>query len=388
MSDPAAPIALDLERVSVAYDGGLAVDGVSARVATGDRLALLGPSGCGKTSLLRAVAGLEPLAGGSIAIAGHDTAGVPTFRRDIGLMFQGHALFPHLDVAGNVEFGLRMARWPKDQARARVADMLDLVGLADRATSPVTQLSGGEQQRVALARTLAPEPALVLLDEPLASLDRALRQELLATMRQAFDATSTTVVFVTHDQSEAFQMGDVVAVMRAGRIVREGTPDQVWADPQQEWVARFLGLTNVFDASHPLLAAPALGLLRGDVPGRDDARFLLRPELLSLRPPDAATLPDAAIPATSAAADAAGLIDAADLATSAAGSQPPDARAAVVPGRVSARVFRAGLSVVSVDLDARPDPGDSVEVWVTGPVPPVGDPVRVVIPSEAVVALQ
>ncbi|MFF1531425.1 ABC transporter ATP-binding protein [Cellulomonas sp. NPDC058312] len=229
----------------VRYPGGrgsagvVAVDGVTLDVPAGEVLALLGPSGCGKSSLLRAVAGLEPPAGGSVRWAGGDVAGVPVHRRGFGLVFQDGQLFPHRDVAGNVAYGLRDL---DRRARAeRVAELLDLVGLPGYARRPVATLSGGERQRVALARSLAPRPRLLLLDEPLSALDRSLRERLADDLREVLVATGTTALFVTHDQDEAFTVADRVAVMGGGRLLQVAAPEELWRRPATRAVAEFLG---------------------------------------------------------------------------------------------------------------------------------------------------
>ncbi|WP_435876391.1 ABC transporter ATP-binding protein [Oerskovia paurometabola] len=214
---------------------------MSLDLAPGEVLALLGPSGCGKSSLLRAVAGLEPVAAGSVSWDGRDLVGVPVHRRGFGLMFQEGQLFPHRDVAGNVAFGLRMAGVKRPAAAGRVAELLDLVGLAGYAQRPVATLSGGERQRVALARALAPEPQLLLLDEPLSALDRGLRDRLAGDLRAALVATGTTALFVTHDHDEAFTVADRVAVMDAGRLLQVAAPEDLWRAPASRRVAEFLG---------------------------------------------------------------------------------------------------------------------------------------------------
>lgn len=218
-----------------------AVDRVDLDVAPGEVVAILGPSGCGKSSLLRAVAGLEPVAGGRVLWDGADVAGVPVHRRGFGLMFQDGQLFAHRDVAGNVEYGLRMQRVPRAQRRARVAELLDVVGLPGSGARSVATMSGGERQRVALARALAPQPGLLLLDEPLSALDRALRERLAADLRTALVETGTTALFVTHDHDEAFTVADRVAVMSGGRLLQVDTPARLWAEPADREVAEFLG---------------------------------------------------------------------------------------------------------------------------------------------------
>jgi len=218
-----------------------AVDGVDLHVAQGEVLAILGPSGCGKSSLLRAVAGLEPVARGRVLWDGVDVAGVPVHQRGFGLMFQDGQLFAHRDVAGNVEYGLRMHGVPRRQRRDRVAELLDVVGLPGSGARSVATMSGGERQRVALARALAPQPGLLLLDEPLSALDRALRERLAADLRAALVETGTTALFVTHDHDEAFTVADRVAVMSRGRLLQVDSPARLWAAPADLEVATFLG---------------------------------------------------------------------------------------------------------------------------------------------------
>ena len=235
--DEPAPEGLSLRGLRMVYRaaGGAsvtAVDGVDLDVARGRTVALLGASGCGKSSLLRAVAGLEDLAGGTIAWDG----------RDVGLMFQDGQLFPFRDVAGNVGYGL--TGMPRSEKRARVEEMLELVGLPGYGPREVTTLSGGQAQRVALARSLAPGPRLLLLDEPLSALDRALREQLVIDLREILARQGTTALYVTHDHGEARAVADLVGVMEAGRLLRLDAPEALWADPGSEKVARFLGLST------------------------------------------------------------------------------------------------------------------------------------------------
>ena len=223
-----------------------ALDRVSLEVAAGETVTVLGPSGSGKSTLLRVVAGLLRPDSGRVLLEGDDLSAVPAHRRGIGLVFQDHALFQHRDVWGNVAFGLRMRGDPRGDIERRVRECLELVGLEGYERRSVVTLSGGEQQRVALARALAPEPRVLLLDEPLGSLDRRLRDRLLEDLTAIFDRLDVTALHVTHDRAEAFALGDRVAVMRAGRIVQVGTPDEVWERPADEDTARFVGL-NVLD---------------------------------------------------------------------------------------------------------------------------------------------
>ena len=234
-----------VEDVTVRFGDTLALDGATLVVAEGEVVALLGPSGSGKSTLLRVVVGLQRPAAGRVLLAGEDLTDVPAHRRGIGVVFQDQALFQHRDVRGNVAFGPRMQGASRAEVDARVRELLDLVGLAGFERRSITTLSGGERQRVALARALAPEPRVLVLDEPLASLDRRLRDRLLDDLERIFDTLGVTALYITHDLAEAFALGDRVAILRAGRIVQTGTPDEVWAKPAGEDVARFLGLANV-----------------------------------------------------------------------------------------------------------------------------------------------
>lgn len=223
----------------VRYGPTTAVAGVSLDVAPGEVVALLGPSGSGKSSLLRAVAGLEPLAAGTVSWDGDDLAGVPVHRRGFAVMFQDGQLFPHLSVAGNVGYALHRRARPAREAR--VASLLELVGLAGYGPRPVTALSGGEAQRVALARSLAADPRLLLLDEPLSALDRGLRERLVGVLDDTLRATGIPALYVTHDQDEAFTLADRVAVLAGGRLLQVADPATLWRRPVSVEVAGFLG---------------------------------------------------------------------------------------------------------------------------------------------------
>ena len=236
---------LEVSGLSKAFEGVRAVDRVSFSADRGELLGLLGPSGCGKTTLLRMLAGLEEPDAGTITFAERSINGQAPHQRGFGLMFQDLALFPHMDVFGNVSFGLRMQRLSGSQIQARVHELLDLVEMAGYSNRKVHQLSGGERQRVALARSLAPAPRLLMLDEPLGSLDRALRDSLQGEVRRILKEVGVTSIYVTHDRDEAFAMADRLIFMNRGRIVQTGTPEEVVADPADGFVARTLGFKNV-----------------------------------------------------------------------------------------------------------------------------------------------
>ncbi|NNJ08900.1 ABC transporter ATP-binding protein [Chloroflexales bacterium ZM16-3] len=236
---------LTIDNIHKAYAGAEVLCGVSLELPEGAVTALLGPSGCGKTTLLRVVAGLEHADGGAIRLGGERIDGVPPHLRGFGMVFQDYALFPHMDVAANVAFGLRMQGLGRAQIAARVAEVLDLVGMPGYGRRRVFDLSGGERQRVALARALAPRPRLLMLDEPLAALDRELRERLQDELRQVLRQVGVTAIYVTHDQEEAFALADTVALLNAGRLEQAGPPEVIYRRPASLWAARFLGLRNL-----------------------------------------------------------------------------------------------------------------------------------------------
>ena len=249
-SNTSASAGLSVRGLAVTYGDLRAVDGVDLEVAAGEVVALLGASGSGKSSLLRAVAGLEDVAAGEVAWDGRSMVRVPVHKRGFGLMFQDGQLFEHRDVGSNIAYGL--TGLPRAQRGERVREMLELVGLPGFERRRVTTLSGGQAQRVALARALAPTPRLLLLDEPLSALDRALREQLATDVRAILRRGGTTALYVTHDQDEAMTVADRVGVMEAGRLLRLDTPQRLWAEPGSSKVARFLG----FDVVGDLALAP------------------------------------------------------------------------------------------------------------------------------------
>jgi putrescine transport system ATP-binding protein len=238
---------LRLEGVTKAFDGFVAVDRLSLHILPGEFFALLGPSGCGKSTLLRVIAGLETLDSGRVLLDGHDLAGMPPHLRPVNMMFQNYALFPHLSVEDNIAFGLKQEPLQKQVIAARVEEMLALVQLASLAKRKPDQLSGGQRQRVALARSLAKRPKVLLLDEPLAALDKRLRAETQFELMGLQKRLATTFVIVTHDQEEAMTVADRMAVMEQGRIAQVGTPQDIYEQPNSRYVATFIGDVNLLE---------------------------------------------------------------------------------------------------------------------------------------------
>jgi thiamine transport system ATP-binding protein len=265
----------------VAFGSTVALDRVDLSVAPGEVVAVLGPSGSGKSTLLRAVAGLQRLDAGRVTIDGTDASATPAHQRGVGMMFQHHALFPHLGVGANVAFGLRMQGQRGHAVDERVRELLALVGLEGMETRDVATLSGGEQQRVALARALAPAPRVLLLDEPLGSLDRPRRERLVVELRALFARLELTVVAVTHDHAEAFALADRLALLDRGRILQAGAPREVWREPASSRVAELLGFTNLIDVT---VRGGRAWSAWGDLGAATEAstRALIRPEAVRI----------------------------------------------------------------------------------------------------------
>ena len=238
---------LEVAGINKRFGAAAAVDDVSLTIARGALFALLGPSGCGKTTLLRMIAGLETPDSGRVLIDGVDVTALPPYARPVNMMFQSYALFPHMDVAANIAFGLRQERMHRRRRATRVDEMLALVQMADYAGRRPYQLSGGQRQRVALARALAKMPKLLLLDEPLAALDRKLRDETRRELIGIQERVGITFLVVTHDQEEALCMASQIAVMNAGRLVQIGTPAEIYERPNSRFVAGFVGAVNFFE---------------------------------------------------------------------------------------------------------------------------------------------
>lgn len=274
---------LRLYNISKTYEGTPLLRDISLTINDGEIVCLLGPSGSGKTTLLRIIAGLEAAEAGDVFWDQQNLRNVPVHQRGFGLMFQDLALFPHKNVFENVAFGLRMQNQSRDEIRTRVAETLELVGLAGLAERDVNRLSGGEQQRVALARSLAPRPKFLMFDEPLGALDRILREQLIVDVRTILKRVQMTALYVTHDQDEAFAIADRIAIIHDGRLVQSGAPAEIYHAPVNAFVARFLGLTNLLRAQlrpdaraetelgifpaitpAPIHTSPAVALIRPD----------------------------------------------------------------------------------------------------------------------------
>ena len=239
---------IEIINLTKRYGDAVALAGVDLRLDRGTTTAVLGPSGSGKSTLLRLVAGLDDSDAGTILADGRSLSGVPPAGRGFGLMFQDLALFPHLNVRDNIAFGLRMQRWAPERIRTRVEELATMVRIAALLDRKTDALSGGEQQRVALARSMAPEPGLLMLDEPLGALDRTLREMLVYEIRRVLRETGMTALYVTHDQDEAFALADRVAILNAGQVAQQGTPSEVFFWPASAFVARFLGHRNLIPA--------------------------------------------------------------------------------------------------------------------------------------------
>ncbi|HMO29719.1 ABC transporter ATP-binding protein [Enterovirga sp.] len=256
-----SPAELRIEGVDLSYGDNHVLKNVSLAVEPGELFAFLGPSGCGKTTLLRLIAGFNQADRGRVLVDGADISGLPPWRRDVGLVFQSYALWPHMTVAQNVAFGLEERRLPRAEVARRTEAALALVGLGTFASRRPSQLSGGQQQRVALARTLAVEPKLLLLDEPLSNLDAQLRVQVRRELREMQQRLGLTTIFVTHDQEEANTICDRIAVMRDGIVQQVGTPVELYERPSNLFVARFLGSLNALSGPLPEgLMAPKAGL--------------------------------------------------------------------------------------------------------------------------------
>jgi putative spermidine/putrescine transport system ATP-binding protein len=280
-------VAVHLQAISRLYGATRALDGLELFIEPGELVALLGPSGCGKTTALRILAGLDTATSGTVLVGGRDITRVPANKRDMGMVFQAYSLFPHLTVADNVAFGLRLRGSSSAGRRTRAMEMLELVGLGQHAARYANELSGGQQQRVALARALAIEPSVLLLDEPLSALDAKVRVQLRDEIRRIQLEVGTTTLFVTHDQEEALAVADRVGVMNAGRLEQIAPPAELYERPASPFVAEFVGLHNKVAASVSDGVAVVLGASVPTVPGSitsGSGTAMVRPESVSVAP--------------------------------------------------------------------------------------------------------
>jgi len=285
---------LTLKNIHKQYQDSPLLRDIHLKVDRAETLCLLGPSGSGKSTLLRIIAGLEQPEQGKVLWQGEDITEKPSHLRNFGFMFQNYALFPHMTVAENIAFGLRMKGKPDGKIGERVEEVLDLVHMLDFLDRSVTALSGGEQQRVALARAIAPEPALLLLDEPVGSLDRTLRERLLTELREVLHKLETPVIYVTHDQEEAFSIADRLAVLHNASIIQAGSPAEVYTFPGTLWLAGFLGFQNQVEGTvrslDPLTIETRFGMLRTDQNCQHEFKENARVRLIIK--PDGAVLSD------------------------------------------------------------------------------------------------
>lgn len=298
--EPTPGLAIDIRKVSCLYGAMRAVDDLSITIPAGEFVSLLGPSGSGKTTLLMAIAGFQNIASGSICIGGKDISHSPPHKRDLGVVFQRYALFPHMNVTENIEYALRMRGVPSKRREKVTKNTLELVGLQELRDRRPAQLSGGQQQRVALARVLVYEPQVILFDEPLSALDRKLRQQVQLELRRLNKESGITMLFVTHDQEEALIMSDKVALLRDGKIEQYGTGRELYHRPVTEFAAGFLGRTNLLDATIVNIEGKNAQVLLGGVlfsaignnvhnPAKvgSTCRVAVRPENVIVTPPQA-----------------------------------------------------------------------------------------------------
>lgn len=270
---------LELQGIRKHFGSAAVLNDVDLQIREGELITLLGPSGCGKSTLLRCIAGLTDIDGGRILLESKDIVNLPPRSRNIGMVFQSYALFPNLTVSENIQYGMRMKGASKEARRRRAEELLSLIDLEDKRDAYPQHLSGGQQQRVALARSLAVRPKVLLLDEPLSALDAKIRKTLRTEIRDIQRRLNITTIFVTHDQEEALTISDRVCLMNNGRIVQQGTPEDLYTSPRTEFAARFMGSYNV-------LTRPEALRLFGQVDGTAD-RFAIRPESVAVVDRDA-----------------------------------------------------------------------------------------------------
>ena len=349
---------LHIQNVIKNYGAVKALDNVSLNIPHGSLVCFLGPSGCGKTTLLRSVAGLEDIDSGQIMLGDADLSRTPARSRNFGVVFQSYSLFPHMTAARNIAYGLECRSWTKAQIATRVREMLELVHLSDQAEKLPAQMSGGQQQRIAIARALAPNPSLLLLDEPLSALDAKVREELRNEIRALQKRVGITTIMVTHDQEEALAMADVIVVMKDGHIEQTGSPQMLYQQPVTSFVADFIGRMNILPLDKAggkglQFADKALKLNHSDAHGSSPvSKVGIRPESISLLPASQAASDDNHFPAT-----------------------------------IRSQIYLGHISRLEVVPDKRPDVKISVEMHGalnnTGGMPQTGDAVTLHLPAEA-----
>jgi putative spermidine/putrescine transport system ATP-binding protein len=268
---------LELDRLTLVYGRTVAVSELSLKIAKGELVALLGPSGCGKSTTMRAIAGLVRAHRGQLTLAGRNITHVPANKREVGLVFQSYALFPHLSVEENVAFGLRLRRVPREEVERRSAEVIRMVGLTGFEKRLPRELSGGQQQRVAFARSVIVRPQVLLLDEPLSNLDARLRLEMRSELCRLQRDLGITMIYVTHDQAEALALANRVVVMSAGKIAQAGTPEEIYERPRSGFVARFMGFENIFRIEHSRLIGERGALTASHITTREVAGLAWRP---------------------------------------------------------------------------------------------------------------
>jgi ABC-type Fe3+/spermidine/putrescine transport system ATPase subunit len=364
---------LQVTHIKKTFPTSVALDDVSFDVPVGEIICLLGPSGCGKTTLLRIIAGLEQADAGQVFFNGNDLKPTPIHQRGFGLMFQDFALFPHKNVWDNVIFGVRMQHLDRAHIQRLGEHALELVGLSGFETRDVNELSGGEKQRVALARSLAPQPKLLMLDEPLGSLDRKLREELMIEVRRILKAARLTSIYVTHDQQEAFAVADRVVIMKAGCIEQIGSPREVYNRPRTEFVARFLGLPNLIEGTLASAAKQVASILTpiGLLETRlDGTKSITRNQAITvLIKPDAASIEQNPF---------------ARSAESSAEWFAETPRANLIDGTLIDASFRGRYNRVTVQTN---DVTLVFELDAQSALPAIGDRVRIALNSNSIVVL-
>lgn len=348
---------LRIQNVIKSYGAVKALENVSLNIPEGSLVCFLGPSGCGKTTLLRSIAGLEDINSGTIMLGDEDLSRTPARSRNFGVVFQSYSLFPHMTAARNIAYGLECRRWSKAQIATRVREMLDLVHLASQADKLPSQMSGGQQQRIAIARALAPNPSLLLLDEPLSALDAKVREELRNEIRALQKRLGITTIMVTHDQEEALAMADLIVVMKDGHIEQTGTPQQLYQQPATSFVADFIGRMNILSldkasGSELHFAEQPLKLDIYDPAAISQSSKLgIRPEAIRLLPADIAEASDN-----------------------------------YIAGKIHSLTYLGHISRLEVVPEKRPDVKISIEMHGINNVaalPQTGDAVTLHLPSEA-----